>query len=41
VVVELTIERCDLSLAVKNLKITGAEVMLAEFLAGFKLPANN
>jgi len=41
VVVELTIERCDLSLAVKNLKITGDEVMLAEFLAGFKLPANN
>lgn len=41
VVVEWTIERCDLSLAFKNLRTTGDEVMLAECLAGFKLSANN
>lgn len=41
VMVELTIERCDLSLAFKNLRTTGDEVMEAKFLAGFKLSTNN
>jgi hypothetical protein len=36
VVVELTIERCDLSWALKNLRTAGDEVMLAS-LASFEL----